>query len=199
VNQPRHILWLLGLMVLFTAMRWPGLLPWNFSPVYAICFCAGVYLKGLRAWLVPVALMCVSDLAMNYFVYRPMGYSVFSADMISRYVLYLLLIFMGWRLSKTQSPAVLISGGVMGALAYFVASNTLVWLSDPVYAKTIGGWVQSFTVGKPGFPPAIMFMRNTIASGAIFTAVIVFAVQYARANEADGVAKGEASSTLPQD
>ena len=43
-----HIPWLLGLMVLFTAMRWPGLLPSNFSPVYAICFCAVLYLNGWR-------------------------------------------------------------------------------------------------------------------------------------------------------
>ena len=43
--------------------------------------------------------------------------------------------------------------------------------------------MQSFTTGEPGFPPPIMFLRNTALSGALFTAVIVFAVCYARANE----------------
>ena len=90
----------------------------------------------------------------------------------------------------------LIGGGVLGACVFFFGSNTLVWLSDPVYAKTVAGWIQSFTVGKAGFPPAILFLRNTVISGALFTAVIVFAVQYARAVETD---KGGASSTLPQD
>ena len=73
MKGPNHIPWLLGLMVLFTAMRWPGLLPSNFSPVYAICFCAGLYLSGWRAWAVPLGLLFVSDVVMNYFVYRPMG------------------------------------------------------------------------------------------------------------------------------
>ena len=82
-----HIPWLLGLMVLFTAMRWPGLLPSNFSPGYAICFCAGLYLNGWRAWAVPLGLLFVCDVVMNYFVYRPMGYSVFSAGMIGSYAL----------------------------------------------------------------------------------------------------------------
>jgi hypothetical protein len=43
--------------------------------------------------------------------------------------------------------------------------------------------VQSFTVGQTGFPPPIVFLKNTIASGALFTMVIVFAVNVARANE----------------
>ena len=190
-----HIPWLLGLMVLFTAMRWPGLLPSNFSPVYAICFCAGLYLNGTRAWAVPLGLLFVSDVVMNYFVYRPMGYSVFSAGMVGSYALYLLLIAMGWRLGEKQSSAVLIGGGMLGACAFFFGSNTLVWLGDPMYTKTVAGWVQSVTVGKAGFPPAILFFRNSVVSGALFTAVIVFAVRYIRSVEAE---QGGASSTLTQ-
>jgi hypothetical protein len=53
----------------------------------------------------------------------------------------------------------------------------------PNYAKSWVGLVQSFTTGEPGFPPPIMFLRNTALSGALLTAVIVFAVRYARANE----------------
>ncbi len=175
-----HIPWLLGLMVLFTAMRWPGLLPSNFSPVYAICFCAGLYLSGWRAWAVPLVLLFVSDVVMNYFVYRPMGYSVFSAGMIGSYALYLLLIAMGWRLGEKQPAAMLIGGGMLGACAFFFGSNTLVWVGDPIYAKTVAGWVQSFTLGKAGFPPSILFLKNSAISGAIFTAVIVVAVNWAR-------------------
>ena len=194
--KSKHIPWLLGLLVLFTAMRWPELLPPNFSPVYAICFCAGSYLKGWRAWAVPVALLFISDVVMNYFVYRPMGFSVFTAGMIGSYALYLFLIGLGWRLGERQSPAVLIGGGVLGACVFFFGSNTLVWLSDPVYSRTVTGWIQSFTVGKAGFPPAILFLRNTVISGALFTAVIVFAVQYLRVAAGE---KGEASATLPQE
>jgi hypothetical protein len=174
---------LLGLMALFTAMRWPGLLPWNFSPVYAICFCAGVYFKGWRAWLVPVGFMFVSDVLVNYFHYRPMGFSVFTPHMCGTYALYLGLAALGWGISERARPATLIVGGALGACGFFFVSNALAWLSNPIYAKSWVGLVQSFTTGEPGFPPPIMFLRNTALSGALFTAVIVFAVCYARANE----------------
>jgi hypothetical protein len=174
---------LLGLMALFTAMRWPGLLPWNFSPVYAICFCAGVYFKGWRAWLVPVGFMFVSDVLMNYFHYRPMGFSVFTPHMYGTFALYLGLAALGWSISERARPATLIVGGTLGACGFFFVSNALAWLSNPIYAKSWVGLVQSFTTGEPGFPPPIMFLRNTALSGALFTAVIVFAVRYARANE----------------
>ena len=183
MNNQRNLGLLLVLMVLFTAMRWPGLLPWNFSPVYAICFCAGVYFKGWRAWLLPVGLMFISDVVMNYFHYRPMGFSTFTSHMLVTYALYLGLVGLGWGITEKARPVVLITGGILGACVFYFATNSVAWLNNPVYAKSWAGLVQSFTVGEPGYPPPIVFFRNTAISGALFTAVIVLAVRHARANE----------------
>ena len=172
-----HIPWLLGLMVLFTAMRWPGLLPSNFSPVYAICFCAGLYLSGWRAWAVPLGLLFVSDVVMNYFVYRPMGYSVFSASMIGLYALYLLLIAMGWRLGKNNRRP-LDRRRNSGCVRVFLWKQHTGLAGRSDIREAVAGWVQSFTVGKAGFPPAIMFFRNSAVSGALFTTVIVCRAVY---------------------
>ena len=178
MKDNKHIAWLLGLMVIFTVMRWPGLLPWNFSPVYAICFCAGAYFKGVRSWLVPVALMFVSDVAMNYFHWSPQGFSIFNGYMPVNYMLYLGLVALGWIITSKRTSAVLIAGGTLGACGFFFASNMVAWMGNPVYAKSWTGLVQSFTVGQPGFPPPIMFLKNTALSGALFTAIIVYAVRY---------------------
>ena len=183
MKTPRHIPLLLGLLVLFTLMRWPGLLPWNFSPVYAICFCGGVYFKGRRAWLVPVAFMFVSDVIMNYFYWRHLGFSTFTPHMWGTYALYIALVAFGWWMTEKARPTALIAGGALGACAFFLVANSIAWLSNPVYAKTWAGLVQSFTIGQTGFPPPIVFLKNTIASGALFTMAIVFAVNVARANE----------------
>jgi hypothetical protein len=183
MKDNKHILWLFGLMVLFTAMRWPGLLPWNFSPVYAIWFCSGVYFKDWRMWLVPVGLMFVSDIIMNYFHYRPMGFPIFTPYMLGTYMLYLVLALMGRLISEKACSATLIVGGTLGACGFFFASNLLAWLSNPVYAKTWAGLVQSFTVGEPGYPPTIIFLRNAALSGALFTALIVVALRYAQVNK----------------
>ena len=183
MNNQRNLGLLLVLMVLFTAMRWPGLLPWNFSPVYAICFCAGVYFKGWRAWLLPVGLMFISDVVMNYFHYRPMGFSTFTSHMLVTYALYLGLVGLGWGITEKAHPVVLITGGILGACVFYFATNSVAWLNNPVYVKSWAGLVQSFTIGEPGYPPPIVFFRNTALSGALFTAVIVLAVRHARAEE----------------
>ena len=183
MKDNKHIAWLLGFMVIFTVMRWPGLLPWNFSPVYAICFCAGAYFKGVRSWLVPVSLMFVSDVAMNYFHWSSQGFSIFNGYMLTNYMLYLGLVALGWMITSKRSSAVLIAGGTLGACGFFFASNMVAWMGNPVYAKTWAGLVQSFTVGQPGFPPPIVFLKNTALSGAVFTAIIVHAVCYARSSD----------------
>jgi len=179
----KHVSWLLGLIVIFTLMRWPGLLPWNFSPVYAICFCAGVYFKGIRAWLIPIALLFVSDILMNYFHWRLRGFSVFNYGMLVNYIFYICLIGFGWLITDKRSTPILVSGGILGACGFFFMSNLMAWVGNPVYAKTWAGLVQSFTVGQAGFPPPIMFLKNTALSGALFTAIIVCAMRYAQQSE----------------
>ena len=132
MKTPRHILILFGLLALFTLMRWPGLLPWNFSPVYAICFCAGVYFKGRRALLVPVAFIFVSEVLMNYFHWRHLGFSPFTAHMCVTYALYLGLAAFGWWMTEKARPAALIAGCTLGACAFFLFANSIAWLSNPV-------------------------------------------------------------------
>jgi len=173
---------LLGLMTLFTTMRWPGLWPdelKNFSPVYAIFFCAGVYFRGSHAWLVPLTLMFISDLVINRFYYGQMGYNLMGSYMVMNYVLLLLLCLIGWALRKQAKLAWLIGGGLVGSVVFYTVSNILAWSGNPAYAKTWIGLVQAFTTGEPSvYPPAWMFLRNTAVSGAFFTATIVLAIKY---------------------
>ena len=93
-------------------------------------------------------------------------------------VLPLGLVGLGWGITEKARPVVLISGGMLGACAFYFATNSVAWLNNPVYVKSWAGWVQSFTIGEPGYPPPIVFFRNTVFSGALFTATIVLAVKY---------------------
>jgi hypothetical protein len=127
--------------------------------------------------------MFVSDVAMNYFHWSSQGFSIFNGYMLANYMLYLGLVALGWMITSKRSSAVLIAGGTLGACGFFFASNMVAWMGNPVYAKTWAGLVQSFTMGQPGFPPPIMFLKNTALSGALFTAIIVQAVCYARSSD----------------
>ena len=122
--KPDRNTWILiGIMALFAAMRWPGLWPdefKNFSPVYAIFFCAGVYFKGTRAWLLPVTLMFISDLTINYLYYGQMGYNLVGGYMAHNYALLSLLCLFGWTLRNKEKPAWLIGGGVVGSCIFYL-------------------------------------------------------------------------------
>lgn len=53
------------LVGLLAVCRWSGVLPPNFSPVYALAFCAGVYLPGRLAWWLPMGILLITDAVLN--------------------------------------------------------------------------------------------------------------------------------------
>jgi hypothetical protein len=168
--------WLpLVFVVVFAVSRIPGLLPLNFSAAYAFAFCAGVYFRGATAWWLPLGVMAVTDVALNLFYYRiaPFGFYL-----LLNYAVYAALIGLGKWFGPRAPFYKLLSGGLLGAVIFYLVTNTLSWLQDPGYARTIAGWIQALTVGHPGIHPATWeFFRNTLLSGGIFTALFVAAAK----------------------
>jgi hypothetical protein len=71
----------------------------------------------------------------------------------------------------------LLGGGLLGAVLFYLITNTASWLYDPGYAKTFAAWIQALTTGLPGLPPTWEFFRNTLLSGGLFTALFVTAMK----------------------
>ena len=71
----RNKLLLAAFIAVLALSRVPGLMPWNFSAVYAFVFCAGVYFGGTLAWWLPLVVMLATDIALNIFYYHvaPLG------------------------------------------------------------------------------------------------------------------------------
>ena len=63
--------------------RWPGLMPPNFSAVYAFVFCAGALLPGSGSWRLPLGVMVGTDLLLNLYYQFGRGWEVlrFDADL----------------------------------------------------------------------------------------------------------------------
>jgi hypothetical protein len=160
-----------ALMVMFALSRIPGVLPQNFSAAYAIAFCGGLYFARSMAWWLPMGTLVVTDILLNVFYYH--------APVASGYMLVKTLAFVGivalGRLFKPQmSWLKLTCGGLLGAILFYLVTNTASWINDPAYAKTIAGWIQALTVGRPDFHPTTLeFFRNTLLSGGLFTALFV--------------------------
>lgn len=166
------------LMVALALSRFPGLLPNNFSAVYALVFCAGVFFVGRMSWWLPLGTMLLSDLALNGY-YAGQGYDVWKpanlAYQLFNYVAYVAIILLGKRFKPTSSLLGLLGGGVLGALLFYLITNTASWLINPFhnpeYTKTFLGWITALIKGTSGWPQTWEFFRNTMLSSALFTAL----------------------------
>ena len=156
-------------LALFALSRWPGLFPPNFTAATALAFCAGVYFRGAAAWWLPLGTMLATDVALNIFYYHV---APLSSWLVLNYAVYAILIGLGKWFGRRAGFLKLLLGGLLGAVLFYFVTNTLSWLQDPAYAKTIAGWIQALTVGRPDWHPTTWEMfRNTLGSGGLFTAL----------------------------
>jgi hypothetical protein len=178
-------------VVTFALSRIPGLLPPNFSVAYAFAFCAGVYFRGALAWWLPLGVMFITDVGLNlaYYHCAPVGWYL-----LLNYALYGLLIALGRWFGARAGFFKLLLGGVFGAVLFYLLTNTLAWIQDAAYAKTVAGWIQALTTGRPDFHPTTWEMfRNTLLSGGLFTALFVAAEKMTTESPAEKNA-GQATS-----
>jgi hypothetical protein len=200
----------LGSLLLFTLVfavsRIPGMLSQelaNFSAAYALMFCGGVYLSRQTAWWLPLGAMLITDIGLNLYYWLNLHTDVWSRPNLSRqlvnYAAFAVIILLGKRFKPKSSFASLLGGGVLGALLFYLITNTASWLTDPGYVKTLAGWIQALITGLPGFPSTWHFFVNTLLSGGLFTGLFVGAMKYSEAAESpqDKVAGAKAENPDP--
>jgi len=167
------------LLALFAVSRVPGLLPHNFSAVYGFLFCAGICFRGgWMAW-VPLAVMLVTDVLLNWHY----GAAWLRWEMLGNYAAYLGILGLSRLFSRKSSWLSLLGGGVLGAILFYLITNTASWLFDAAYAKNLAGWIQALTTGHPGLPPTWEFFRSTLLSGGLFTGLFAGAMKLGEAAE----------------
>jgi hypothetical protein len=163
------------LMLVFALSRIPGVLPQNFSAAYALAFCGGLYFARSMAWWLPLGTLIVTDILLNVFYYHE---SVFSGYMLVKTVAFVGIVALGRLFKPQMSWLKLTCGGLLGAILFYLITNTASWINDPAYAKTIAGWIQALTIGRTDFhPTTIEFFRNTLLGGGLFTALFVGAMK----------------------
>lgn len=173
------------LLVVFAASRWPGLMPPNFSAAYAIAFCAGLYLPGALGWAIPLGVMIGTDLLISAHFYPEfLSWGNFFKYQAQNYVAYAGLIWMGRSVGPKRPWWLLLTGGIVGAMLFYLITNTASWMILP-YAKTLGGWIEALTKGFNGYPQTWEFFRNTLSSGGLFTGLFVGAMKLSEAEETE--------------
>lgn len=169
----KQTLWAILLMIGLALTRWPELMPANFSAVYALIFCAGVYLPRALGWGIILPTLLISDICLNLYY----GYAPFHLYMVPNYLSYAIILLLGQRFSSSNSFVKLLSGSLLGAVIFYLITNTISFWNDPSYAKNLAGWIQALTVGVPGFPPTWMFFRNNLISAGLFGGLFIGAMK----------------------
>jgi len=175
----------LAFMVAFAISRIPGMLPQNFSAAYAVLFCAGVYFTGRSAWWLPLLTMVITDVALNLYYRYSLGWHVFELSVVKfqvfNYLSYLVLIWLGKRFKPGSSFLGLLGGGILGAMLFYLITNTASWFfnpfANPEYSRTMMGWLRALIIGTSGWPQTWEFFRNTLLSGGLFTGLFVGAMK----------------------
>jgi len=177
VNEKWHK-YLPYIFILVAALsRWPNLFPPNFSAFYGLAFCAGAFFPRHVKWWLPLGTLVVTDIALDIY------YQSFSAMQLVNYIAYALIILLGTRFSHRSHFLGLLAGGIVGAILFYLLTNTASWLFDAAYTKDLAGWIKALTVGRSGFPPTIEFFRNTLMSGGLFTGIFAGALKLTEAPE----------------
>ncbi len=151
----------------------------NFAPLMALAFCGAVYFRDRRLWLVPLAALVISDLYLDHYYAATFGETWTWSSAGVRTLCFLAAVPLGLWVAQRKNWVRLFGGALVGAVVFYLVTNTDAWLRDPFYVKTLAGWWQALTVGRPEFPPTLLFFRNTLLSDLFFTGVFAAAMEIA--------------------
>jgi len=162
VNIRNNVLILMILIA--TAMRViipTDLVSWaSFTPVGAVALFAGCYFSDKwKAYLVPLVILLISDLMINYFRYHHDG--LYNNAWVV-YLTYAITVFFGTQIKKVSAGKVAL--GAVGAVVIHWLLTDMTFGST-LYAPGLTGYFQSLTA-------AIPFEAKMIAGYVVFSAIL---------------------------
>jgi hypothetical protein len=128
--------------------------PWNFAPVGSISLFAGARLRGWQAFLLPLVLMAITDPLLG-------GYSAATPFV---YLAFLITVWVGRRLQKTENPLRIGAASIVCSVVFFLLSNFGTWLAW--YPRTWAGLTACFVAAIPFF--GYTFLSDLLYSGILF-------------------------------
>jgi hypothetical protein len=159
---------LAGFRVLGSAF--PETLP-NFQPLPALLLCSVIYLNGARRWLVPMGVWLVTDPAASLF----QGHPLFGWHHAGIFVGLAATVAIALGMHRHRSAAKTLIASGFAAVAFYLAANTVAFMTDALYPKNLEGFFQAQWTGPVGFAPTWVFLRNLLAANLLFTGLFMLA------------------------
>jgi len=136
----------------------------NFSPIGAIALFGGCYFLNKKvAFLVVLASILISDLALNYFVYFG-EFKLLYNGIFFNYFSIALTVLIGALIKKVKFESILLCSS-LAAFTHWLISDIGVWLYSPLYPKTFEGLIACFVA-------AIPFLQNMLLGNLFFSFVL---------------------------
>lgn len=182
------------LLIIFAFTRWPGLFPQNFSAVYALVFCGGLFLKGKLGLVLPMVILLATDLVLNIGYY---GVDAVHPSMLGNYIAYAAILFIARKFKPSSNIFLLLLGSLSGAILFYLVTNFAAWLQNPEYTKDFAGLIKALTLGTAGWPTTIEFFRNTLGSTGLFTALFASVMKFTEPEDSEAPEPVEEAEPAP--
>ena len=129
--------------------------PPNFVPIAAIALFGGAHFSDKRmAFLIPLAAMFLSDLAIGLHSLIPVVYATFA-----------IIVCIGLWLRSRRRVFPIASAALVCSILFFLVTNFGVWAFGAMYPKTMEGLIACYMA-------AIPFFTNTLLGNAFYTAAL---------------------------
>lgn len=135
--------------------------PANFTPIAAIAIFGGALLGKRLAYVLPLAIMLVSDLALEL-----ISGNGFYADQVFVYGSFLMVVFLSSKTLKSKLKAQNVLGTALASsVLFYLVTNFGAWLMSGYYPMSFAGLFQSYVM-------AIPFFKNEILATLSYSAVL---------------------------
>jgi hypothetical protein len=143
--------------------------PPNFTPIAAMALFAGAHFdRRALAFVVPLAAMLLSDALLEALF----GWG-FHANLPAVYISFAAIVGLGLLLRGRAKPAPVVGAALTASTLFFIVTNLSVWVTSPVFPKTVSGLVACYVAALP-------FFGNTLAGDLFYTGVLFGAFALAR-------------------
>lgn len=166
--KSQDLLWVLSLAVAAVLIRLiPH--PYNMTPVGALALFAGCRLRSWWAFVVPLVVMAISDVALL----AVRGDHPFDPWVYGGFALYVLA---GWKIVRADSAVRIGLSAVGCSVLFFLITNFGSWLALPqFYPRTWEGLLQCYAAALPFYthePIPLGFFSNTILGDLAYSTLI---------------------------
>ena len=127
----------------------------NFAPVGAIALAGGVLFPKRIAFAIPLLTMAISDNIIGFY-----------SGIEWTWLAIMLIPLMGIALKRFSYAGQIAIGPLLSSLVFFAVSNFGTWLTSGMYAHTMAGFVECYTL-------AIPFFRATLLSDILFGVTLI--------------------------